>query len=272
MHHPLLCRWQGSLLGTTVGRILNPNWGSVLSQWCQQHYQGVKIIAITEKWEMPIWQVTTATELALLSLPLLLYFHDQVPQWREPVLKIAQQQRYDPMNQAALLAYGTVISWALTEQFPRKTLFGQLLSVIDDEPTQQLLKQLQRDLDQGKSLASLGKELPDQGYSIWLALYCVATTPEEFALTVKRAAQHEIANPLLTSLVGAIAGAHNRSSAIPIRWRYHLKKEQQQWQQPLEQMFATWSGSYQFGQISARLRESAIAPAGVIQPRNHQPY
>ncbi len=265
MGYSLLLRWQGSLLAASVGKLFYPQWQPQIEKWSNHYYQGVTTLAQTEQWELSGWQQYSASELALLGLPLFLFFSDQPQQWEQ---QIGTQQQNS--LQQGVIAYGLGIQWAMQEQRFGKSLFEHLLHYSALANSHPLLKTLQLFYNQGKPLKEFQSQLPRDCHQIWLALSCFATTPDELALTVKRAASYPATTPLLTSLVGAIAGVHNSVSAIPIPWRYHLKKEQQQWKQPLEEMFATWSGSYQRAQMNPRL--SAIAPAGVIQPRNHQPY
>jgi hypothetical protein len=74
-------------------------------------------------------------------------------------------------------------------------------------------------------------------------------------------------SPFVLPLVGALSGAQNSISAIPIPWRCWLREEKQEWEIMLEAMFATWSGSYKFARINQPLKQSAIAACQVIQPR-----
>lgn len=268
MRYPVLFRWQGSLLGSSLGGVLTQRENSVAT-WQKVQEEGIQCLATTGEWE-PLYSQgeISASELLLQHLPLLLFFHDQPQVLREQILAIATQQNYSPEKMSAIMAYATVTSWILTEQLYGKTLFRNLLATAaDGESNDKILQTLQTSLEKGATLQEIKNQLPPTCQDIWLALYCFATTVEDLVFTVHRGQTMASVSPFVLPLVGALSGGQNSISAIPIPWRCWLRKQKQEWDNTLERMFATWSGSYEFAKINQPLKQSAIATSQVIQPR-----
>lgn len=78
--------------------------------------------------------------------------------------------------------------------------------------------------------------------AIALALYCCLTTPTDMPLVMGRICQSEVSPPLTLTLAGAIAGALNGLSGIPLSWRLALPCDQELQHLGLN-LFAHWSGA-----------------------------
>jgi len=264
MRHSVLSRWQGSLLGTSLGECLTQQG----SRWQEIHQQGVRHLASTG--QGPSLQGDLdASEIPLQHLPRLLFFHDQPQGLREQLLAIAKQQNYSQATTSAIIAYAIAMSWSLREQLDGTTLFRDLLATSEGESSSRILQTLQTNLEKGKLLRETSNQLSSTCQAIWLALYCFATTSEELMLSLSRGQTLTSVSPVLLPLVGALSGAHNGMSAIPIPWRCWLTQQRQQWEPELEAMFATWSGSYELAKINPSLKQSAIAASQVIQARRN---
>lgn len=266
MRQTLLSRWEGALLGCSleVGKEFQED--SSVPFWRQIQEEGVKSLATTGQWKpsFPLREYPVA-EVVLLGLPLMLFFSDQPQEWQEGL----NLQHRSKREQAAIVAYGTVIEWSIEETLTEKTLFSDLQTAIGDKSSNEVLQMLQSHADKGKTLQETKAVLAPTCQDLWLALYCLGTSLEDLPLSVGRAKRIKQWHPLVLPLVGALSGIHNSINAIPIPWRCRLQEEKHQWKQELLLMLATWSGSYEFAMMNQHLKQSAIAPAKVIQTRNY---
>lgn len=251
MRHLLLSRWEGSIFAACLGLDCSLIW-----------QQGIESLATKGDWQ-PSLRKESAGEILLVSLPRLLFFCDQ------PEAAITQPHELAE-SQLAITSYVQVMTTILTEQLVIETLFQDLQAAFWQEDDNEILQTLQISLEQGKPLREVKEQLPLTCWQIWLALYCFVTSAEDLVLTVNRADQFGGAE--VTALVGALSGANNGISAIPIRWRCRYRKQLKSWKAKIEAMFITWSGNYQFARMSQPMeinQLSSIALPGVIQPRHN---
>lgn len=225
-------------------------------------------------------------EVTVATLPIALFFHDQPDQllqqlqqgiqvWQNPSPSLALEQ--------AVLAVSYAISLALREELDPGTLIGQILKHLDPQfILHQQLQQVQTFTEQRVSLETVRERLllssselnlghkTDQISAdlksitcIALAFYCFVSTPQEPALSVLRAAQTGLTMPMVSTITGALSGAHNGFYSFPVSWQLQLKRtasssqaisaEPQTTQEMLfvgeslqraTELFAVWSGAY----------------------------
>ena len=248
MRHLLVSRWEGSIFGAGLGVDYSLIW-----------QQGIEALATQGDWQ-PSPKKESPREILIVNLPRLLFFCDQ------PELAITPPHQ-TAESQLAMTSYARVMAIILAEKLVIENLFQELQAAFWQEDDYEILQTLQISLEQGKSLQEVNKQLPSTCWEIWLALYCFVTSAEDLVLTINRADQFGGAE--VTALVGALSGAHNGVSAIPVSWRCQGKLKP--WKPQIEAMFVTWSGSYQFAKITEPMninRLGAIALPGVIQPRH----
>jgi ADP-ribosylglycohydrolase len=127
---------------------------------------------------------------------------------------------------------------------------------------------------QGNSLKELVEELDraDQRNPIQtaflLAWYFFHSSPNNFSLCLRRAINTGLVNSNVVVLTGALAGAYNGMTGIPLNWRLASQNNliYQRIEQQSQYLLASWSGMYQ-PNLSA-ISTSTFAAAGVIQPRS----
>jgi len=117
MRQTLLSRWQGALLGSSLGGLFGIQEAATIKSWQEIQEQGVKALAETGQWQ-PVFrsQPASSGEMLVQCLPLILFFHDQPQALAERLSAIAQQQNYSENTTDAILTYATVISWSLQEK------------------------------------------------------------------------------------------------------------------------------------------------------------
>ncbi|MBD2462723.1 ADP-ribosylglycohydrolase family protein [Oscillatoria sp. FACHB-1407] len=255
-------------------------------------------------WEQGITQSPPASLVVLL--PIALYFHDDLPQLRyqlqQAIAVWHPNSKSDELLWMALtVAYA--IALALHHQ-PQPHQFNSALmaDLIDDLELAQQQPQWAQTLThvadwvvQGRGVRSLVSSLsqesiPSTAMGVAIALGTVLNTPNDFRLSVLRAARLYSHSRWICTLVGALSGAYNGMAGLPLAWRSALHRHPSQtsalealWDvasetvlmQLADQLLAAWAGVYQISAASAEspdavqspIHQRAIAAPGVIRPR-----
>lgn len=235
----------------------------------------------------------TGAELAIATLPLVLFFHDDAIKLRQKLSQRVLAWNGDAEVQAEVLAVGYPIAQALKQQLFPATLLSQILDYLQAEIPDvtgvgatdripSVIRQLERVqtlLDQRADLHTAMAELSQRQQSqdvqaIGLAFYCFLSTPDDLRLAMMRAA-HSVDRPQwVCAIVGAIAGAYNGGVAIPLAWSMNASttapvlgagKSVLDLQQLATRLLAAWSGAYDSTAFSEQV--PAIAAPDVIRPR-----
>ena len=130
-------------------------------------------------------------------------------------------------------------------------------------------------IENGTSLHQLAKKLTSQGKkqqtAIALSYYCFATTPQEFCLSITKAANLDAELALLTApLTGILSGAYNGMTAIPGTWRMIANRSSIYRKESKlgVKLFHNWLGIYRGNLQQFSDRElHAVAVSQLIQPR-----
>ena len=131
--------------------------------------------------------------------------------------------------------------------------------------------------EQGISLHQLSELLSKNNSKIGqtaiaLSIYCFATTPQDFRLSIERAASLEPQTAwLTTALTGTISGAYNGIAGIPKNWRAMANQNftYQSASQTVVKLFKAWLGVYLIDsdRFSYNQELDAVATPNVIQSR-----
>ncbi|MDX2214678.1 MAG: ADP-ribosylglycohydrolase family protein [Oculatellaceae cyanobacterium bins.114] len=254
-------------------------------------------------WDQSIAQHSPPASL-IVTLPIALYFHDDLPQLRYQVQQAIAVWHPTPDNdevQLAALISAYAIALALRHQANLHT--SLVADLIDDLELSQhrlewvkILTQVTDLVAQGRGLLSILRTLghPDKPGSamtgVAIALGCVLNTPDDFRLSVLQAARLPYHPQWVCALVGAFAGAFNGMAGLPLQWRSALHRHPAQssalmalWDvkseamlvQLADQLLAVWGGidqaSTEFPGSAGVTRNSSpyrvIAAPDVIRPR-----
>ena len=237
-------------------------------------------------------QSTDNSDLAIDLLPILLFLHDDALQVQQVVQRgVAARQQSEP-EQAGVLAVGYAIAQALQEQLDPFTLISRTIAYLERlaEPasTSSVLVQrlehvqplLERRYGLHKAINKLQIEPASsnrvtttgaQATTIALAFYCWLSTPDDFKLSVLRAAQVGYLPQTVCAITGALSGAHNSRAGIPVAWQMRSLSQVTAWGisgseicQLATQLFTVWSGA---GDVNLPVTAAAIAAPGLIRPR-----
>ncbi|NJO66558.1 MAG: hypothetical protein HC832_03330 [Leptolyngbyaceae cyanobacterium RM1_405_57] len=239
--------------------------------------------------------------LAIATLPIALFFHAD-PDQLEQELQQADKLHHRLELSNAVLAIGYAISLALREQLDPAQLIAEIMEELelkrdrstatpDPSPAQfSFVEQLQfvQTLSQVSLSSAIAQlrhysrkpEVASDLLEIAIAFHCFLSTPEDFRLSVVRAAQlHK--NPQTTCLTAALSGAYNGVSSIPLSWRSALSGDstysplshlwgvasETELQDLSDQLLAAWSGAFDLAHLLNYPGQTfAIAAPKVIRP------
>jgi len=254
MDYPLSKRFQGALLGAMLGCDAErwPRPASPVS--CGAEFSGVEsrdrsdseprnwqasVVALTEsliqtqRFDVArcrqIWQTEaqksggvrapTPAEAAVLALPAILFFHEDMAERRRQLQRLAELWPDSDRDEreATMLAMGGAVAEILGTPADTGRVLPSLLETLS--PQTLLRRQLERvhvGLTESATLAEMENRLPAaEDSALALGLYCFLSTPLDPDLTLRRAARVRW-QPRLTATLGAIlSGAHNGLSGIP---------------------------------------------------------
>ena len=292
MRYSLLLRFQGALVGSHLGE----NGLSVEQLASQQlanqtkigiemtdillgpekllEFKGEKLAESCKNWLN--WKdIGNSSRAAIALTPVSLMFHEKPSLLKDKIERVLTIGEYPDQILEDVLIWGYAIALALQEELIPNRFINQIIDRMRTAKTP-LLEQLvtiEKFLARNASLAEVVSYIshqnqPSQG-AIALALYCFGYTPEDFRLCLLRALAAQYQPQITAALVGALAGAYNSFSGIPINWRILSQKQSslQYIYYQSERLFALWSGVYQ---PSSKLIPASVAVASpqVIQPRS----
>ncbi len=213
----------------------------------------------------------------LALLPLVIFLSDNQNLFK----KVISQCNLNRETQEDILIWSYLLNLNNKLELENKNLSQIIKLVLTDVQlkTTDLIEKLElviRVWESGLSLHELTEKLftlgnPSQ-IAIALSCYCFASTPQNFELSVKRAARlnQDIAW-LTTSLTGTLSGAYNGVTGIPKTWRAIADKNQtyQQAQHTAMNLYKTWLGMYspETSQALYNYELDAVASTNIIQPR-----
>ncbi|MGA7933477.1 MAG: ADP-ribosylglycohydrolase family protein [Kovacikia sp.] len=228
-------------------------------------------------------------ELAIATLPIALFFHDDEIRLRQMLEKAVCLQAQDVFAGGAL-AIGFAIAQALQERLLPLDLIPRTIDFLQQPVTHQpshpystLIKKLEQGqtlLREETNLSMATRILLPSGNAelgsgaVALAFFCFLSTPEDMRLSLLRAARSSSSLRIVRALTGALAGAYNSTAGIPLEWSLVAADPTQRldWQisgpdlcHLASRLLAAWSGA---SNPTAFANSSfAIAAPGLIRPR-----
>lgn len=240
------------------------------------------------------------SEVAIATLPLVLFFHEDELKLRQALQSASQQLGGQPHSILGAWVVGFAIAQALQERLHLPTLIGQILTVLPSIAPEtagvtllaQQLQQVQSLVSQRAGLETARTQLiryaSEQGdpkicqqtTAIALAFYCWLSTPDDSQLAVLRSHRFAYRFPVVGALTGALAGAYNGYTSLPANWCLAVKSSSQtdasvdsgqaqpDWLTLASNLLSTWSGTYDLHGCTTQPRPlPAIAAPRVIRPR-----
>lgn len=285
MRYSLLHRFQGILAGAAIAEAMagvsdisgkRAPASTMTSAWRSLAARSTETLIQTGTWSHEsakrIFLETAVSlsgiELAIATLPLTLFFHDDALKLQQTLSQTVQLWQGDAEAEAQVFAVGYTIAQALNEQLAPARLVPQLIAALPTTSSLiQPLERVQQWVQQQTNLATVAAELGlapsrDAG-AIGLALYSFLTTPDDLRLSVQRAARVAPERTLVWALTAAFSGAYNSAAGLPLEWRLAAIELNLDSGELADRLLATWAGAYG----DTTLGDQAIAAPNVIRPR-----
>jgi hypothetical protein len=225
-------------------------------------------------------------ELAIATLPIALFFHDDEVKLRQTIKKALKEQGHSELQYGAL-AIGFAIAQALKERLDPLHLIPHVITYLQEQNLPpDVYVDLINKLKQGQTLlqersnlhAAIRTLLPSNCFGsgngeIALALFCFLSTPEDMHLSMCRAARCGNSSRIISALTGALSGAYNSSAEAFLEWDLVVTDSARildgqisasEVCQLAARLLAIWSGADDSASSSISL---AIAAPGIIRPR-----
>jgi hypothetical protein len=212
----------------------------------------------------------------LATLPVALFFHENPIKLRQNLLDVVQIWDDEPILRDVALVFGYAIALSLEERFTPSSLIPQLVTFLGETSTevpQQLLK-VQELSQQRASLEHVKSELIRENQLsemiaipavVNYALYCLITSLEDFPISVLRSSQNIKLSPATSIITGALSGAYNSISGIPVSWQVDRKTTDFREIIALsDQLFAVWSGIYD---LNSSAKHDTVSKFAVVSAR-----
>lgn len=207
----------------------------------------------------------SAGEFAIATLPISLFYHDNLTQQRHYLAATVAAWGGDEKLSDAVIVFGYAIAQAIKEQLVPAHFIAQILTYLhvslpelatrsaDLIRSLETLKRLIADgLELQRAIAALelNAETNPISVEIAIALYCFLQTPDSISLALNRAVRLGIKPDVVGALVGALAGAYSSTVGIPAEGRcaLHAQCSTSQLPQRIDRLSAylvsAWSGVY----------------------------
>lgn len=289
MRYPLINRFRGALLGAFIGEILTLNdakkstddiwWYELIVSSAQSLIQLGKFdiedwsTQVRKKWHNcdPSNSILNAAIIA--TLPVTLFFHENILELRNNLLKTLDVWDNDPEVRDAVLAVSYVIAQSLNEKVCWKMLLPQTNDFIGDASTKlpQNLLQIYNSVNNtviSQDIATVLEQEITPITAIGLAFYYFISSPEDFRLCLLRANQ----NPCfgVETVGGILSGTYNSTLGIPVNWQIgqsNLKITPSlftncfQMLELADALVAVWSGVYKLALHSGTFKDKLIIAA-----------
>ncbi|MBD1912520.1 MULTISPECIES: ADP-ribosylglycohydrolase family protein [unclassified Leptolyngbya] len=288
MQYSLMARFRGTLLGAVLGHTMAERADE------QPLEVGKSMVALLrhvgeEGGESIPWPALIAgspsnpgARLAVVSIPLMLYYHDREAQLHQALQAAANAWNLPPGSTLAAMTLAEVLALALVEELELERLPLQLIESLElpsTSPAAQQLHHLQIAYQERYSwaiaqhhLQHLDLELSSETLplSLLLAIYSFLRSPQDMRLAFSMP-EHKHAG-VTGLMVGAIAGSFNGTAKLPSHgWPSSITTMAWDLAQPQElqalsdQLLAHWAGVYRPHSQGAGLLKGAIAAPQLIR-------
>lgn len=232
----------------------------------------------------------SSSNIALFLLPLIMFYVDDFDELRENVTQHNSSSLETAENLQDGLIWGSAITLALRERLDLNYFIDSVVLLNRDRGSSQFIKQLaivNKALKNGKTINQVEEELFSAAaknqigsyrkttsdsaidkMTLALSLYCFGIATEDFNLAISLAAsiQHRFKN--IVALTGALSGAYNGFTGLPLKSRMMIRKNPIYCQtiKITTQLFNVWSGACETVKYDPQL--AIVASPRTIQTRS----
>lgn len=222
----------------------------------------------------------------LSLLPLIIFYGDDLNSFQKIIdkcyLKSVGSIKADEIKQEILIWSYLITSFLNNRSRPDEINFKLMREKVINHAKSRDLSSIEKlvialeAVREGTSLHQLIEKLSKSDnywhMAIAISFYCFATTPDDFRLSVKRAAK--VGLPMarwITALTSTLSGAYNGITGVPDKWRTIAEENlaYREESQLASKLFKAWLGIYSVTnhQESYNRELCAVATPQIIQPR-----
>jgi hypothetical protein len=284
MRYSLESRFRGTIIGAFLGDLAfgskDPkNWGEIAllgaeSLIISRSQLNLDDWICRQEAEFPHLDSSCVSLKAIIAtLPVALFYFDNTVKLRQNLSQAIAIWDRDLVVRDGTLAVGYAIAKSLTEKLDIKTLIPQTIDFIGETPTslpQSLLK-VNNLLLQGAGLERVQGALSREeklSKAVAMAFYCFLSTLEDFRLSILRATDKSDARSATGAITGALSGAYNSITGIPVSWQMKLSptnsatsraSNRKQMIELADALVAVWSGAYDLAPYPKDLQQEGCA-------------
>lgn len=273
MRYSLASRFRGTIIGALLGD-LGSSSGDMPVNSGEIAVLGIESLISLSRLDLDDWvarqqkefpdlgKSSRLSEAIIASLPVTLFFHENTVKLRENLISAIAIWSDSPVVRDGTLAVGYALAKSLTEKLDSKTLIAETISFIGSTPTSlpQALLKVNELLIQGAELEKVQAELSQlekHSQAIAIAFYCFLSTLEDFRLSMRLRFNSSPDLRATSAITGALSGAYNSTSGIPVTWLLGLKNSKQIIELS-DRLAAVWSGALYAPDAENLQQESAI--------------
>jgi hypothetical protein len=270
MNNSWLDRFKGAILGAMIADKVNYYKTSSSSfNWQIMSQKIIVNLIENENIDQENWEEINSEDLNINSgelilgiLPLILFFHETEYLCYQQIKPLEKLKNITQKTVDDIILFRKIINSILIANNNDNEQSKSLKDILRAAPS---LQKTQRLLDNKIPLTQVKQEFRKQKNfninSLPLSLYCYCRTPDNFRLSILQA--DRINAPVITPLTGALSGAYNGYSGIPINWRLGINQQQNNHplEQKISQLLAKWTGVAQYTE-----RTTSIQKQGIILP------
>ncbi len=149
--------------------------------------------------------------LAIATLPIALFYHENPNQMQVQIRQAIVPWQVPAEAAIGVLLVGYTLSLILREQFSPTTLIADFIQYFDLPQTHPLISSLNR-------LRSDLPLVPTAHSPVLLALAAFLRTPDSYRLSLLQAAQSPVHPNVVCAIVGTLSGAYNGKAGLPLDW------------------------------------------------------
>jgi hypothetical protein len=205
-------------------------------------------------------------EFPVALIPLALFRHDYLTSFQDELAILSENQLLSPDDALALFCWGHILSVIVREKLPSENkvefCLSSLQAFTQGTVWEKDLIWIKQAIQEGYSLERVVETLgvSELLSAIALSLYFFLDTPEQFDLSLKRAALMN--HPLVLPFTGSLTGAYHGFTGIPLAWRFI--PSELAFPERIRQFWGQWSGVLSENTLPF---STAIASPLVIQNR-----
>ncbi|MGI2905196.1 ADP-ribosylglycohydrolase family protein [Tolypothrix sp. VBCCA 56010] len=285
MRYSLESRFRGTIIGAFLGDLASGSKEQP-KNWHEIALLGVESLITTSQLNLDDWicrqqvqfpHLDTSDGVSLkaiiATLPVALFYFDNTVKLRQNLSQAIAIWDRDLVVRDATLAVGYAIARSLTEKLDIKTLIPQTIDFIGETPTvlPQALLKVNNLLLQGAGLERVQGALSREeklSKAVAMAFYCFLSTLEDFRLSILRATDNSDALSATGAITGALSGAYNSLTGIPVSWQMKLSSansatsrlsNRKQMIELADGLVAVWSGAYDLAPYPKDLQQEGHA-------------